>query len=167
MSALNPSGLSDEDEMRLLRSLQMQPDFDSLPIPVYWFKKYGIPPRAAVGPREYIESNYAMDKSTELKDLPPLIIDEPQQGGKLVPLHPPEIVKVEVVSRPFEHDSSKPFPATICPTHEEMDNTIKHVVNDGGRKFLHEINILSDLPPASLTCMSQTLDEHLPHDQHE
>lgn len=167
MSNLNPSGLSDEDEMRMLRSLQMQPDFDSLPIPVYWFKKYGIPPRAAVGPREYIESNYAMEKSTEPKDLPPLIIDEPQQGGKLVPLHPPEIVNVEVVSRPFVHDSSKPFPATICPTHEEVENTIKHVVNDGGRKFLHEVTTLTDLTPSHQAHMSQTPDEQHQHDQRE
>lgn len=159
MSTLNPSGLSDEDEMRMLRALQMQPDFDSLPIPAYWFKKYGIPPRAAVGPREYIESNYAMQKAAEQKDLPPLIIDEPQQGGKCVPLHPPEIVNVEVVTRPFEHNNSKPFPATICPTHEEMENTIKHVVNDDGRKFLHEVTSLTDLSPEHPDHTSQTPDE--------
>ena len=111
----NPSGLSDEDELKLLEVLKAQPDFECLPIPAYWFKKYGIPAREAVGPREYINSNYAMKKANEPKDLPPLIIDEPQQNGKLVPLAPPENVPVELHSRPFTADPNKPFPAVICP----------------------------------------------------
>lgn len=119
-SSVNPSGLSDEDELTLLRLLQAQPDFDCLPIPAYWFKKYGLPPREAVGPREYIASNYAMKKANEEKDLPPIIIDEPQQGGKLFPLLPPEEIPVEVVSRPFDWKQDKPFPAVICPTEEEV-----------------------------------------------
>ena len=111
----NPSGLSDADELALLKMLQAQPDFECLPLPAYWFKKYNIPPRAATGPKEYIESNYAMRRSVEQKDLPPLIIDEPQQGGKLAKVHPPEETKIEVVARPFVWDQTKPFPAVICP----------------------------------------------------
>ena len=111
----NPSGLSDEDEKRLLEVLQSQPDWECLPIPAYWFKKYGIPPREAVGPKEYIESNYAMRKAVEPKDLPPLLIDEPQYGGRLVALAPPEKVDIQLVSRPFVSDPNKPFPAVICP----------------------------------------------------
>jgi len=117
----NPSGLSDEDEMKLLEVLKAQPDFECLPIPAYWFKKYGIAPREAVAPREYINSNYAMLKAVEPKDLPPLIIDEPQQNGKLVPLAPPENVPVELVSRPFITDPNKPFPAVICPPNTQDD----------------------------------------------
>lgn len=139
MSDINPSGLSDEDELKLLQLLQAQPDFECLPIPAYWFKKYGIPPREAVGPREYIASNYAMKRATEEKDLPPIIITEPQQGGKLFPLFPPEDIPVEVISRPFEWDSSKMFPAVICPTEEEAKNAIKHTIHSDGRKHLHEI----------------------------
>ena len=111
----NPSGLSDEDELALLKLLQAQPDFECLPLPAYWFKKYNLPPRAATGPKEYIESNYAMRMSVAPKDLPPLIIDEPQQGGKLVKVYPPDETKVEVRARPFTWDPSKPFPAVICP----------------------------------------------------
>jgi len=113
--SVNPSGLSDEDEKKLLEVLQAQPDFECLPLPAYWFKKYNIPPRTATAPREYIESNYAMMRAVEPKDLPPLIIDEPQQNGKLYPVAPPEKVDVQVVNRPFEIDMSKPFPAVICP----------------------------------------------------
>lgn len=116
----NPSGLSDEDELALLKLLQAQPDFECLPLPAYWFKKYNIPPRAATGPKEYIESNYAMRRSVEQKDLPPLIIDEPQQGGKLVKVHPPDATPVEVKTRPFVWDHSKPFPAVICPDEKEV-----------------------------------------------
>lgn len=114
MSA-NPSGLSDEDEKKLLEVLQAQPDWECLPIPAYWFKKYGIPPREALGPREYIASNYAMKCANEPKDLPPILIDEPQQGGKLVAPAPPEEVDIKLVSRPFIMDENKPFPAVICP----------------------------------------------------
>ena len=111
----NPSGLSDEDELALLKMLQAQPDFECLPLPAYWFKKYNIPPRAATGPKEYIESNYAMRRSVEQKDPPPLIIDEPQQGGKLAKVHPPDDTPIQVVARPFVWDQTKPFPAVICP----------------------------------------------------
>lgn len=115
MSDLNPSGLSDEDERKLLDVLQAQPDWECLPIPAYWFKKYGLPPREAVGPREYIESNYAMKRANEQKELPPILIDEPQQNGKLYPVAPPEQVDIKVVNRPFVMDENKPFPAVICP----------------------------------------------------
>lgn len=111
----NPSGLSDEDERALLELLKAQPDFDCLPIPAYWFAKYNLPPREAVGPREYLASNYAMKKANEPKDLPSIIIDEPQQGGKLHKVFPPEEIPVEVINRPFDWDQSKPFPAVICP----------------------------------------------------
>jgi hypothetical protein len=104
----------------MLKLLQAQPDFDCLPLPAYWFKKYNLPPRAATGPKEYIESNYAMRRALEPKDLPPLIIDEPQQGGKLAKVHPPESTQIEVKTRPFVWDQSKPFPAVICPCETEL-----------------------------------------------
>ena len=104
----------------MLKMLQAQPDFECLPLPAYWYKKYNIPPRAATGPKEYIESNYAMKMAIAPKDLPPLIIDEPQQGGKLAKVHPPDATPIEVKTRPFVWDSSKPFPAIICPSETEV-----------------------------------------------
>jgi hypothetical protein len=111
--------MSDEDELALLNILKSQPDFECLPLPGYWFKKYNLPPRAAVGPAEYIESNYAMKKANEPKELPPIIIDEPQQGGKVYPLAPPEVIDVKVINRKFAWDQSKPFPAVFVPTDQE------------------------------------------------
>lgn len=100
-------------ERRLFEELSKLPDFDCLPIPASWFKKFNLPPRNPVGVREYIHSNYAMDMAVKPKDLPPLIIDEPQQGGKLVELIPVEEPVTEVVSRPFELPEGKPFPAVL------------------------------------------------------
>jgi len=116
----NTSGLTDKEEVELLYALKQLPDFDCLPIPAYWFEKYKLAPRAAVGPKEYIESNHAMKMAVAPKDLPPIIIDEPQQGGKLVTPAPFESVPVELRSRPFVVPEGKPFPAVIVPTYEEL-----------------------------------------------
>ena len=101
------------DEDALYEEMKNLPDFDCMPIPARWFKKYNIAPRNPPTTREFIESNYTLIKSVEKKDLPPIIIDEPQQNGKLVVPFPPEEIKVDVISRPFEWDSSKPFPAVL------------------------------------------------------
>jgi hypothetical protein len=101
------------DEDALYNELKNQPDFDCLPIPARWFKKYGIPPRTTATTKEFLESGYTLMRAVEQKDLPPIIYDEPQQNGKLVESQPFEEIKVDVVSRPFEWDSSKPFPAVL------------------------------------------------------
>ena len=105
-------------ERRLYEELKQLPDFDCLPIPASWFKKFNIPPRNPLNPREYIESNYAMKMSFQPKDLPPLIIDEPQQNGKLIEAPPPEDVPMTVVSKPFEIPEGKPFPAILPSLNE-------------------------------------------------
>ena len=105
-------------ERALYEELKQLPDFDCLPIPASWFKKFNIPPRNPLNPREYIESNYAMKMSFQPKDLPPLIIDEPQQNGKLIEAPPPEDVPMTVVSKPFEIPEGKPFPAILPSLNE-------------------------------------------------
>ena len=102
----------DEEEI-LYNEMKDLPDFDCMPIPARWFKRFNIAPRTLPTTREYLESGYTIKRATEIKDLPPLIIDEPQQNGKLLVPLPAEEIKVEVVSRPFEWDSSKPFPAVL------------------------------------------------------
>ena len=120
MATSNVSGLTDKEEVELLYALKQLPDFDCLPLPACWFEKYKLEPRKAVGPKEYIEANHAMKMAVAQKDLPPIIIDEPQQGGKLVPLAPFESVPIEVRSRPFILPEGKSFPAVIAPTYEEL-----------------------------------------------
>ena len=102
--------LTDEQMWSLMKDL---PDADCFPIPQSWFKKFNIPPRNPVTVREYIESGYAMKRAIEKKDLPPLIIDTPQQGGKLAIFVPEEKVQVDMISRPFVLDPDTPFPAIL------------------------------------------------------
>jgi hypothetical protein len=105
--------LTEKEEVELLYALKQLPDFDCLPIPDTWFKKYNLAPRGTIAPREFMESNYTMSMAIAPKDLPPLIIDEPQQNGKLVRFMEVPEVPVEVRSRPFDWDQSKPFPAIL------------------------------------------------------
>lgn len=89
------------------------PDFDCFPIPQHWFKKFNIPPRNPISVREFLESGYTMKMSVAPKDLPPIIIDKPQQDGKLVKMIEVEPVPVELVSRPFELKEGEMFPAVL------------------------------------------------------
>jgi hypothetical protein len=109
--------MTDAEELALLEELKKLPDFECLPLPGSWFKKYNIPPRTACGPREYIHSNYAMECSIAPKDLPPIIVKEPQKDkdGKVILV---EVVKVEeplleVRERPFQLQEGEEFPVVL------------------------------------------------------
>lgn len=50
------SKLSDDE---LLQELMKLPDFEKLPLPISWYKKYNIPfSDKVVSPRQYIQENY-------------------------------------------------------------------------------------------------------------
>jgi hypothetical protein len=91
--------LSDDELYNLLRK---DPDFECFPLPTSWYKKYGIEPVKAMNPREYMESNYIAKLAFREYSGEPIIINEPQQNGKVLPLFPPEDVPVEVTTRPLE-----------------------------------------------------------------
>jgi hypothetical protein len=101
-----------DEERELYEALRQLPDFDCFPIPQSWYAKFNIPPRNPQSVREYINSNYAMEMAVKQKDLPPLILDEPQQGGKLVQMVQVEEPLAEVISRPFEIPDGK-FPVVL------------------------------------------------------
>jgi hypothetical protein len=107
------------DDETMYALMKDMPDFDCMPIPQSWFKKFGIPPRNPVPVREFIHSNYAVVMAQKPKDLPPLYIDEPQQDGKLATFVPAEEVKVEVISRPFVMPENGRFP-DVLPSLREM-----------------------------------------------
>jgi hypothetical protein len=107
------------DDETMFNLMKDMPDFDSFPIPQSWYKKFNIPPRNPIGVKEYIESGYAMKRAIEKKDLPPLIIDTPQQGGKLAIFIPEEKVQVDMISRPFVLDENTPFPAILPSLKDE------------------------------------------------
>lgn len=107
------------DDETLYNLMKDMPDFACMPIPQSWYKKFGIPPRNPIGVKEYIESGYAMKRAIEKKDLPPLIIDTPQQGGKLAIFIPEEKIQVDVISRPFVLEENTPFPAILPSLRDE------------------------------------------------
>lgn len=116
--------MDEKEERELLEQLQKQPDFESLPIPASWFKKYNIPPRTACGPREYISSNYAINCSIAPKDLPPIDIKEPikDKDGNVILV---EMVKVEepileVRERPFQLQDGEQFPIVLVKEDDEI-----------------------------------------------
>ena len=110
------------DEDFMFQEMSKLPDFDCFAIPKEWFKKFNVPPRDPIGPKEFIESRYTIMKGVEQKDLPPIIIDEPQQNGKLAEFIVEEPIKVEVINRPFEWDGKSPFPA-VLPSLRETEKT--------------------------------------------
>jgi hypothetical protein len=105
--------MTPDEEEQLYHELKTQPDFDCLPLPTTWFKRFNIPPRTATNTKDFIESDYTMRCASEPKDLPPLIIDEPQKEGQLVEVPHEEPVTLEVINRPFVWDEKKPFPAVL------------------------------------------------------
>jgi len=116
--------MDEREERELVEALKRSPEFECLPIPASWFKKYNIPPRTACGPREYIHSNYAIECSVAPKDLPPIDIREPQKDkeGKVILV---EMVKVEeeilpVRERPFKLQDGEPFPIVLLKDDDEL-----------------------------------------------
>jgi len=101
--------LSEEQQDELYNSLKDLPDFRNLPLPAKWFKKYNIPPIEAGSTKEFIDSKYTIQCMFAPKDLPPLIINEPQRdlsgNIKLVKVLPPEEIEVKVISRPYDPEA--------------------------------------------------------------
>jgi hypothetical protein len=100
-----------EDEM--FEIIKQQPDFDCLPLPARWFKKYNIPPREATDFSSFVKSNYTVRCSYAPKDLPALILKEPIKdlsgNIRLVEAAPVEEIDVKVVSRPYNiEDKERP-----------------------------------------------------------
>ena len=99
------NGLSEDD---LYEILKQQPDFDCLPLPARWFKKYNIPPREATGFSEFVNSRYTQRCAIAPKDLPPLIFKEPIKdlsgNVRFVTPAPYEELPIEVISRPYNID---------------------------------------------------------------
>jgi hypothetical protein len=117
--------MTPEEEDQLYEELRTQPDFDCLPLPAHWFRKYSIPARAVINSREYIESNYCVEKQLEQKDLPPFIVDEPVDGGRLVTVPHEEPVTLEVINKPFQWDEKRPFPAVLPAIAEAIEKEQK------------------------------------------
>jgi len=96
------NGLTEDELFEIIKN---QPDFDCLPLPARWFKKYNIPPREATDFSSFVKSNYTVRCSFAPKDLPVLLVKEPIKdlsgNVKLVEPAPLEDLPIEVFSRPY------------------------------------------------------------------
>ena len=125
-SFVETNEMENDPDYALYCELRAQPDFDCFPIPISWFKKFNIPARAAENTKDFLSSCYTVNKAIEPKDLPPIIIDKPQQNGKLYEMVAPEDVKVDVVQKPFECED---LFATL-PSLRDDENGIPKVIKE-------------------------------------
>jgi hypothetical protein len=106
------SKFTEQQEDELYNLLKDLPDFKSLPLPARWYKKYTIEPLEAGSSKEFLDSAYTIKMMFAPKDLPPIIINEPQRDAsgniKLVKLVEPEPIDIKIVSRPYDANA-KPF----------------------------------------------------------
>jgi hypothetical protein len=108
----NTFGGYTEDE--LFEVISNQPDFDCLPLPARWFKKYNIPPREATDFSSFVSSRYTQRCSLAPKDLPALIIKEPIKdlsgNVRFYAAAPLEELPMQVISRPYNiTDEERPL----------------------------------------------------------
>jgi hypothetical protein len=114
-----------DEDTAIYNLIKDSPDFECLPLPSHWYEKFNIPPRKTLSTREFIESEYTLKMAMKPKNLPPIIINEPQQGGKLVVVPETAEIPVEVITRPFEVKEGEAFPV-ILPS--LMDETASQQV---------------------------------------
>lgn len=103
------SKFTEQDEDELYNQLKDLPDFRCLPLPAKWYKKYNIPPLEAGTTKEFLDSAYTVKMMFAPKDLPPIIINEPQKDAsgniKFVKIVEPEPIDIKIVSRPYDPDA--------------------------------------------------------------
>jgi len=110
---------TDEEMYNLMKDL---PDFECYPLPSHWYEKFGIPPRKTVSVREFVESEYTLKMALKPKMMTAILINEPQQGGKLAIVPETEEIKVEVISRPFELKEGEAFPAVLSSLKDDTES---------------------------------------------
>lgn len=92
----------EKKEYELFLQIKNSAEYGILPLPARWYEKFGVPPVKHMTVREFYESNYTLNCAFASKDLPPLIIDEPLQNGKLVELIKEEPIPITVVETPYD-----------------------------------------------------------------
>lgn len=97
-----------DPDYEVLQQLKNCPDFECLPLPETWHKKFNLP---YIYPETVAESkshNYV--NKVKFYNLPPIIIDEPQKDKDgniiLAPVAPPEDLQIEVVQKPFDPNNT-------------------------------------------------------------
>jgi hypothetical protein len=117
--------ITEEEEDQLYNNMKSLPDFRNFPLPTRWFKKYGIPPIEAGTTKEYLESGYTTKIMFAPKDLPPIILKEPQRdvsgNVKFVKFVEEEPIEIKVISRPYDPDAQ---PLDISTISQSSDTSV-------------------------------------------
>jgi hypothetical protein len=98
---MSQESLTDEQLFEMMKS---DPEFEYLPKPATWFKKFNLPPIKARNFKEYLEDdayNIARNKIVTDKT----IYTEPQPGG-VRPVPEPEVIPMEIISRPLQPETT-------------------------------------------------------------
>lgn len=85
------------EDLEIYLELKELPDFHSFPIPKLWYEVFKIPLPKAISTKEFIASGYVFQRQYEHKDLPPLFINEPQDGGRLLVIPAFDEIPVEII----------------------------------------------------------------------
>jgi hypothetical protein len=108
-----------DEDVAIYEALRDHPEFRNFPLPASWFAKFNIPALEIQTTKEYLNSRYTVKCALAEKDLPPLDICVPQDGGRLCVVPVEEPIKVETIQRPFVHPDG--FLATLPSLQDESD----------------------------------------------
>ena len=103
-----PEPTMTDDE--IFQMMKASPEFEFFPKPATWFKKYGLEPIKPRNFKEYLEDD-AYFKARAQVVTEKVIIKGPQPGG-VRPVPPPEVIPVEITSRPVDPSESWGVEAT-------------------------------------------------------
>ena len=99
ITVLPEKPLTDEELFEMMKN---HPEFEFLPKPASWFKKFNLPPVAARNFKEFIDDR-AWEKAREMPVDSKEIRKDPAPGG-VRPVLPSEVIPVEIISRPIKPD---------------------------------------------------------------
>ena len=93
--------MTDDELFEMMKS---HPEFEHLPKPATWYKKYNLAPVKARNFKEYLDDNAYMEARGKIVT-EKTIYTEPQPGGvRDVP--PPEVIPMEIISRPLQPETT-------------------------------------------------------------
>jgi hypothetical protein len=99
ITVMPENSLTDE---QLLEMMKAYPDFECLPKPASWFKKFNLEPVTARNFKEFLDEK-AWERTRWMVVDEVEIRKEPVPGG-VRPVLPSEVIPVEIISRPITAD---------------------------------------------------------------
>lgn len=89
--------LTDDEVFAMMKA---SPEFEFLPKPATWYKRYGLEPVKPRNFKEYLDDDAYFDARSKVIS-EKVIFKGPQPGG-VRPVPPPEVIPVEIIQRPVD-----------------------------------------------------------------